>query len=134
MGNEQAKTLRCAYRVMKEKLLKYNMQVRRKVVFPIATMLDPKFKLGHIPYCEHNFAIKILLNMLELVRIIEASSSTLIDGLLASSSYKSSKVMMQFMKQQSNKSTTLDEISVKVELEDYLFKHYINCLRNDPLE
>ena len=55
MSNDQQKALRCAYTVMKEKLLKYNMQVRRKPMFPIATVLDPRFKLGHIPYGEHNF-------------------------------------------------------------------------------
>ena len=49
MSNDQQKALRCAYRVMKEKMLKYNMQVRRKLMFPIATVLDPRFKLGHIP-------------------------------------------------------------------------------------
>ena len=49
MSNDQQKALRCAYRVMKEKFLKYNMQVRRKHVFTIAIVLDPRFKLGHIP-------------------------------------------------------------------------------------
>ena len=64
MSNDQEKALRCAYTVMKEKLLKYNVQVRRKLVFPIATVLDPRFNLGHIPYGEHNFFRAILLNML----------------------------------------------------------------------
>ena len=57
MSNDHAKALICAYTMMKEKLLKYNMQVRRKLVFPIATMLDPRFKLGHIPYGKHNFFV-----------------------------------------------------------------------------
>ena len=57
MSNDQAKALRCEYTVTKEKLLKYNMQVRRKHMFPIATVLDLRFKLGHIPYVEHNFFI-----------------------------------------------------------------------------
>ena len=78
-------------------------------MFPIATVLDPRFKLGHIPIGKHKFITEILLNMLELVHPIEASSSTLIDGLLASSSYKYSKVMMQFMERQSNRSTTTEE-------------------------
>ena len=69
MNNDQA------YTSMKEKLLKYEMQVRRKPVFPIATMLDPRFKLEHIPHGEHKFIMKTLLNMLELVRIAEAWSS-----------------------------------------------------------
>ena len=60
--------------------------------------------------------MEILLNKLELVRIIEGSSSTLIDDLPASSSHKRLKVMIQFMEQQSNKSKILDEKSAKVEL------------------
>ena len=43
MSDDQAKTLRCAYIVMKEKLLKYDMHVKRKPMFAIATMLDPTF-------------------------------------------------------------------------------------------
>ena len=38
------------------------------------------------------------------------------------------------MEQQSNRSTTLDEKSTKVELEDYLFESCIDCLRDDPLQ
>ena len=56
------------------------------------------------------------------MRIIEALSTMLIDDLLASSSHNHSKVKIQCMKQQSNKSTTLEEKSIKVELEDY----YVN--------
>ena len=134
MSNDQQKALRCAYTVMKEKLLKCIIQVRRKLVFLIATLLDPRFKLGHIPYGEHEFVRAILLNMLESVRIIEALSSTPIYDLLASSSHRHSKVMMQIMEQQLNRSTTLDEKSAEVELEDYLFKPCIDCLHDDPLQ
>ena len=78
-------------------------------MFPIAIVPDPRFKLGRIPYDDNNFVKEISLNMLESVCIIEASSSTPIDDLLSSSSHKRSKVMMQFMEQQSNMSTTLDD-------------------------
>ena len=78
-------------------------------MFPTATQLDPRFKLGHITYGKHNFVMAILLNMLELVRIIEASSYTSINDVLASSSHKRLKVMIQFMERQSNRSTTLGE-------------------------
>ena len=44
-------------------------------MFPIATVLDPRFKLEHIPHGEQNFVMETLLNLLELVRIIEGSSS-----------------------------------------------------------
>ena len=117
MSNDQAKGR--AYTSMKEKLLKYEMQVRRKRMFPIATMLDPRFKLEQIPHGEKKFVMENLLNMLESVRIIEGSSSMSIDDLLASRTHKHSKVMMQFMKRQSSRSTIVDEQSVKVELDDY---------------
>ena len=60
-------------------------------MFPVAIVLHPRFKLGNIPHGEHKFVIENLTNMLELVCPIEASSSTLIDDLLASSSHKRSK-------------------------------------------
>ena len=49
---------------------------------------------------------------------------------LSSSSHNCSKVMMQFMEQQSNRSTTLDEKSA----EDYLFEPCNGCLCDDPLQ
>ena len=87
-------------------------------MFPVATVLDPRFKLKHIPHSVHKFIIETLLNMLESVRIVEASTSMPIDDLLASTSHKRSKVMIQFKEQQSSRSTTFDEKSVNVELED----------------
>ena len=70
-------------------------------------MLDPRVKLGHIPYGDHNCVMKTLLNMLKLVHTVETSRPMPIDYLLTSSSHKCSKVMMQFMERQSNRSTTL---------------------------
>ena len=67
MSNDQEKVLRRAYTSMKEKLLKYEMQVRRKPMFPIATVLDPRLKLEHIPRGEQQFDMKTLLNMLEII-------------------------------------------------------------------
>ena len=94
MSNDQAKALRCAYMLMKDKLLKCEMQVRRKPMFPIATVLDPIFKLEHILHGEHRFVMKNLLKMLESMRILEALSSMPIDDLLASTTHKHSKVMV----------------------------------------
>ena len=120
MSNDQAKARRHAYTSMKENLLKYEMQVRRKFMFPIATVLDPRFKLEHVPHGEHKFVMETLLNMLESVRIIEASSSMPIDDLFASMTHKHSKIVMQFRERQSSRSRTVDEKSIKIELEDYL--------------
>ena len=103
-------------------------------MFLISTMLDPKFKLKHIPHGEHMFFLKTLLSMLESMRIVEASSSMPIDNHLASMTHKHSKVMMQFMERQSSRSRTVDEKSVKVELEDYLCKPRIDCLCDDSLQ
>ena len=134
ISNDKAKALRHAYTSMKEKLLKYEMQVRRKPMFPIATVLDPRFKLEHIPHGEQKFVVETLLNLLESVRIGEGSSSIPIDDLVASRTHKRSKVMMQFMERQSSRSTTVDEQSVKVELDDYLCEPCIDCLRDDSLQ
>ena len=128
------KALRHAYTSMNEKLLKYERQARRKPMFPIATVLDPRFKLEHIPHGEQKFVVETLLNLLESVCIIEGSSSMPIDDLLASRTHKRSKVMMQFMERQSSRSTTVDEQSVKVELDDYLCEPCIDCLRDDSLQ
>ena len=119
MSNDQAKTLGHAYTMMKEKLMKYDIHVRRKSMLSIAIVLDPRFKLGHIPHGEHNFVMKTLLNMLESVLPIQASTSTPIDDVLASSSHKRSKVIIQFMERQSNRYTTIEEKSVQTELEEY---------------
>ena len=97
MSNDQAKALRHAYTWMKAKFLKYKMHVRRKPMFPIATVLDPIFNLEHIRHGEHKFVMETLLNMLESVRIVEGLISMSIDDSLASTTHKHSKVMMQFI-------------------------------------
>ena len=97
MINDQEKALRCAYTMMKEKLLKFYKQVRRKHLFSIARVLDPRFKLGHILHDDHNFFMKTLHKMLESVHIMEALSFMPIGDHLASLSHKPLKVMMQFM-------------------------------------
>ena len=44
MSKDPAKVLRHTYTLMKEELVKCDTQVRRKPMFPFATMLDPIFK------------------------------------------------------------------------------------------
>ena len=134
MSNDQEKALKRAYMLMKEKLSKYDMQVRRNPIFPIATVLDHRFKLEHIRHGEHKFVTETLLNMLESVCSVEAFSSTSIDDLLASRTRKHSKVLMQIMQRRSNRSTIADEKSLTVELEDYLCEPCIDCLRDDSLQ
>ena len=103
-------------------------------MFSIATVLDPRFKLGLIPHGEHNFFMENLLNMLESVRPIQASTSTPIDDVLASLSHKRSKVMMQFMERQLNRYTAVEEKSVQTEMEEYLREPCIDFLHANSLQ
>ena len=57
---------------VKEKLLKTNMQIRRKHMLLIVIVLDPRFKLGHIYDGKHNFVIETLLNILESIHTVKA--------------------------------------------------------------
>ena len=95
---------------------------------------NPRFKFGHIPHGEHNFFMETLLNMLESMRPIQASTSTPIDNVLTSSSHKRSKVVMQFMERQSNRYTTVEEKSVQTALGEYFCEACIDCLRADSLQ
>ena len=101
---------------------------------PIAIVLGPRFKLGHIPHGEHKFVMKTLLNMLKSVHLIEASSSTLIDDLLASSSHKCSKVLMQFYGAVIKYEHNTRRETNKGQLEDYLHETFIDCLCDDSLQ
>ena len=58
MSIEQSVTLKGAYTVMKIKLLKYKPQVKRKPIFPIATVLDPSLRFEYIPTDEQEYITK----------------------------------------------------------------------------
>ena len=103
----------------------------RKLVFHIAIVLDPILKFGHIPNGEHKFFMETLLNMLESVCPIQASTYTPIDDLLTSLSHKRSKVVMQFMERQSYRFIAVKERLAEIELEEYLHEPCIDCLRDD---
>ena len=64
MSIEQSMALKGAYTVMKTKLLKYKPQVKRKPIFPIATMLDPSLKFEYIPTDEQEYITKTLKHLL----------------------------------------------------------------------
>ena len=135
MSNDQDKTLRHVCTMTKKKLMKHDIHVKTKPMFSIATVLNPRLKLGHIPHGEHNFVMETLLNMLESVRPIKAlTSTTFKSNVLASSSHKPSKVMLQFIERQSNRYTTVQEKSAATEREEYLCEPGIDCLRDDLLQ
>ena len=76
ISNDQKNVLRRVYIVMKEKLIKYDTQVRRKPMFLVAIILDPRFKFGHILFGDHKFVIETLLKFLESLHIIEVTIIT----------------------------------------------------------
>ena len=59
MSIEQSMALKGAYTMMKTKLLKYELQVKRKPIFPIAAMLDPSLKFEYIPTNEQNISQRL---------------------------------------------------------------------------
>ena len=65
MTIEQSMALNGAYTTMKTKLLKYEPQVKRKPIFPIATMLNPSLKLEYIPTDEQEYITKTLEHLLQ---------------------------------------------------------------------
>ena len=67
MSVEQSMALKGAYTVMKTKLLKYEPQVKRKPIFPIATMLDLSLKFEYIPTDEEDYITKTLKHLLQLM-------------------------------------------------------------------
>ena len=67
MSIEQSMALKGSYNVMKAKLLKYELQVKRKTIFPIATMLDLSLKLEHIPMDEQKYIMQHLKNLVQLM-------------------------------------------------------------------
>ena len=44
--------------------MKCDMQGKRKPMVPIVTVLDSRFKLGHIPHGEHKFFMETLFKCL----------------------------------------------------------------------
>ena len=75
MSIEQSMALKGAYTVMKTKLLKYEPQVKRKSIFPIATMLDPSLKFKYIPTDEQEYITKTLKHLLQLMPALPISSA-----------------------------------------------------------
>ena len=64
MRREQAEALKGAYIVMKTKLLKYEPQVKRKPIFPIAIVLDPSLRFEYIPTDDQEYITKTLKHLL----------------------------------------------------------------------
>ena len=75
MSIEQAEALKGAYTVMKIKLLKYEPRVKRKPIFPIATVLDPSLRFEYIPTDDQEYVTKTLKHLLQLMPASPISSA-----------------------------------------------------------
>ena len=75
MSIEKSMTLKGAYTVMKTNLLKYEQQVKRKPIFPIAIMLDPSLKFEYIPIDEQEYITKTLKHLIQLMSALLISSA-----------------------------------------------------------
>ena len=61
--------------MMKAKLLKYESEVKRKPIFPIATMLDTSLKLEYIPMDDQEYSKHQLKHLLQLMLALPTSST-----------------------------------------------------------
>ena len=98
MSIEQLMVLKGAYIVMKAKLLKYESHVKRKPIFPIATMLDMSLKLEYMPMDEQEYIMKHLKHFLQLVHVAPTSSTCTQGDTLLSNSRTCSKMMVELIK------------------------------------
>ena len=84
---EQSRTLKGAYTTMKAKLVKYELQVKRKLIFPITIFLEPSLKLEHIPIDVQEYITKNFKHVLYLMHVpLTLSSCSQSEPLLSTSS------------------------------------------------
>ena len=95
---EQSMALKRAYNMMKAKLLKYESQVKRKPIFPIATMLDLSLKLEYLPMGKQEYIMQHFKNLLQLISAAPTSSTCTQGETLLSNSTACSKMMVELIK------------------------------------
>ena len=135
MSIEQSMALKCAYIVMKTKLLKYEPQVKRKRIFPIATMLDLSLKFEYIPTDEQEYIAKTLKHLLQLMPTPPISSACSQSEPLSNTSTKCSKMMVELMKRKRKKNINiLLEKLIFDEIFDYLHDSQVECSHLDALQ
>ena len=117
MSIEQAEALKGAYTVMKTKLLKYELHVKRKPIFPIVTVLDPSLRFEYIPTDDQQYITKTLKHLLQLMPAM------------------CSKMMVELMKRKRKKNINiLLEKPVSDEIFDYLHDSQVECSHLDALQ
>ena len=135
MSIEQSMALKGAYNVMKAKLLKYESQVKRKPIFPIATMFDPSLKLEYIPMDEKEYIMQHLKNLLQLMPAPPTSSTCTQGETLLSSSTACSKMMVELIKRKRKRNINiLLERPISNEIFDYLHDSQVEGSHLDALQ
>ena len=136
MSIEQSVALKGAYTVMKTKLLKYKPQVKRKPIFPIATMLDPSLRFEYIPTDEQEYITKTLKHLLQLMPASPISSACSQSEPLSNTCTRCSKMMVELMKRKRKKKNIniLLEKPISDEIFDYLHDSQVECSNSDALQ
>ena len=135
MSIEQSMRLKGAYIVMKTKLLKYEPQVKRKPIFPIATMLDPSLKFEYIPMDEQEYITKTLKHSLQLMHAPPISSAYSQSEPLSNTSMTCLKMMVELMKCKRKKNINiLLEKPISDEIFDYFHDSQVECSHLDALQ
>ena len=135
MSIEQSMALEGPYTVMKTKLIKYEQQVKRKPIFPIATMLDPSLKFEYIPTDEQDYITKTLKHFLQLMPAPLISSACSQSEQLSNTSTTCSKMMVELIKRKRKKNINiLLEKSIYDEIFDYLHYSQVECSHLDALQ
>ena len=128
MSIEQAEALKGAYTVMKTKLLKYEPQVKRKPIFPIAIVLDPSLRFEYISTDDQEYITKTLKHLLQLMPASPISSAFSQSEPLSNTSATCSKMMVELMKhKRKNNVNILLEKPVSDETFDYLHDSQVEC-------
>ena len=135
MSIEQSMALKGGYTVMKTKLMKYEPQVKRKSIFPIATMLDPPLKFEYITANEKDYITKTLKHLLQLMLAPPISSACSQNEPLSNTSTTCSKMMVELTKCKRKKNINiLLEKPISNEIFDYLHDSQTECSHLDSLQ
>ena len=113
---------------MKTKLLKYEVQVKRKPIFPITTMLEPSLKLEYIPTNEQEYVTKTLKHFLQLMPAPPISSTCSQSELLSNTSTTCLKMMVELISHKRKKNINiLLEKSIFDNIFDYFHDSQVEC-------
>ena len=110
-------------------------QVKRKPIFPIATILNPSLKFEYIPTDEQEYITKTLKHLLKLMPAPPILSTCSHNEPLSNTSTSCSKMMVELMKRNQKKNINiLLEKPTTDEIFDYLYESQVECSHLDALQ